>query len=344
MANGDLRGSTMDLIKNGDLEGLKKLPKEELMRTELCGRSVAHYAADYGYLDILKWLYELSKTDKDFKWLLLDKDKGGDTIVDRAFEYNALEVLKWIKEIAETDEDFKPLLNDLEQKMIKKIAEDLVNNIKKTRSLEYLKKLPKEELPKKELLRKDHLGRNQAHYAAENGRLDALKWIYELSRDDEDFKKLLLAKDNGGYTLSQHAAAAGAIEVLEWIEEIAKTDENFKELLITNKCLEALTLKLIREGDLKGLKKLPKEKLLAKGRDDWNIAHYTAWLGKLDILKWLYELAKTDKDFKKILLTKTSGYWTIGTFAERGGELEVLKWLQELAENDEDFKQLFMDK
>lgn len=108
-----LKGSTIELVENGDLEGLKKLPKEELLgEAEYGGWTIAHHTAVTNKLSILQWLYDLSKTDSDFRSLLLAEDTCNLTIVDWASAGKHKAALDWIYEIAENDEDFKQLLNN----------------------------------------------------------------------------------------------------------------------------------------------------------------------------------------------------------------------------------------
>ena len=331
------------------------------------GRNAFHYAAQGGYLSVLKFFKEINvdikvtglqgdnalhracggKGDIDtIQWLLEQgfspeqKDNNG----LNAFHYTAqggnLSVLKFFKEI---NVDIKATTsqgqNALHAACIGK------SDIKTIKWLLEQGFSPEDS---------DIEGCNVFHYAAQGGSLSVLKFFKEINVDikvtgpdgqnalhracsgigDINTIKWLLEqgfspeqKDNNGLNAFHYAAQGGNLSVLKFLKEI-NVDTKATALYGEN----ALHRACFGEGDIDTIKWLLEQGFSAehKNNDGHNPFHYAAGVGNLSVLKFFKEL---NVDIKA---TSSQGDNALHGACFGKGDTNTIQWLLEQGFSPED--------
>ena len=125
--------------------------------------TVAHLAAAFGHLNVLKWIGQ----QKECAHLISAKDEDGQTIAHRAARMGKLEVLQWI---------------ELKYAQLLSVKDDdgqtPVHLAARRGKVEVLQLICKRKDAAQLLIVEDNRGQTVAHHAARTGQLDVLQFLY----------------------------------------------------------------------------------------------------------------------------------------------------------------------
>ena len=294
------------------LNWFKENQKEMLFYQDAKGYTLAHAAAKEGNTATLNWIEQ----QKELYPLLESVDIYKRNIAMLACIEKRISILEWVKD----REALHPLFQGKNCHGLN-IA-DLAASFGMIESLHWIKN----EGLLKNLLFPDKDQWNIAHYAARYNHDKLLNWIYQ----EKELKHLIFAQIGNSGNIVHTAARSGSLLVFDWI--IKKGAEcSALEALITSRTSQGLNCSHVAASNdfMNVLKRLEQTKysnlLWEKDPDLWNIAHFAAINGKVEILKWIQQ----NSTLKPLITQETENKENLAILGSHYNELRVLKWLKE---------------